>query len=160
MPNNDLTNPIEMRKRAKELALRRLARSEISAAEMLRYLRQKKIEGAIAEEIVAEYVGLGFISDQRYAAMVARSQLGRGKGPGAVKMKLAQKGVRLERSAIKELVAGVEGFNEEDAALEVAQRRYPRAGSDEKEAARAFQALVRRGFSFEVARATIEKMRK
>ncbi len=148
-----------MKKRAQELALKRLGRSEISASEMERYLRRKEIDAAIAQEVVADFVGRGHISDERYAAMVARSQLGRGKGPGVVRRKLAQKGVRLDRAGLKELVHGVDGFDEHAAALQVLERRYPQAGTDQKAAARAFQGLVRRGFSFEVARAALQKMR-
>ena len=43
-----------------------------------------------------------------------------------------------------------------DAAREIVGRRYPDSGKDKKEAQRAFQALVRRGFSFQVAREALK----
>ena len=150
----------DAKKWAHEWALRRLGHSEISESEMMRYLKRKKIPADIAERVVADFVGRGYISDERYAAMMARSQLGSGKGPGALRMKLMQKGVKLDRTAMKELVDAVEGFDEEASALAIVERKYPDAGQDQKQGARAFQALVRRGFSFDVARRVLDRLRK
>lgn len=142
---------------ARNLALRRLGSREYSSAEMVRYLRKKGADERVAAEVVQGLVESRLISDERYAQMMTRYQSGRGKGPAYIRMKLRQKGINAEMSAVKGMVGETTGETELDLAKRVVESRYPRALSDKDEAARAYQALVRRGFSFEVARAAVDK---
>ena len=140
---------------ARNLALRRLGSREYSSGEMLQFLKRKGVDERVAAEVVQGLVESQLISDDRYAKMMTRYQAGRGKGPAYIRMKLHQKGIKAQMSTVKGLVGETTGETELDLAKRVVETRYPRALTDKDEAARAYQALVRRGFSFEVARAAI-----
>jgi regulatory protein len=137
--------------RARELAVKRLGRRECSRAELRRYLEGKGAEGELAGRVVEALAERGWIDDARYARMLARDQLKRGKGAIAVAMKLRQKGVPMDAGAVRELTTA-EGFPDElEAARALVERKYPGARADRAQGARAYQFLLRRGFSHDVA---------
>lgn len=140
---------------ARNLALRRLAAREYSSAEMVAYLKRKGVDEKLAAEIVAKLVADRFISDERYAKVMTRYQVGRGKGPNYIRMKLKQKGVSADLGDIREMMGEVSGESDLALARRVVEARYPKAHASREEGARAYQALLRRGFSFEVARAAV-----
>lgn len=145
-------DPAETRKIALRMALRRLGTKEYSSAEMLSYLKRREVPEELAGEIVRVLVKDRMIDDLRYAKILVRSQAMRGKGPLYISNKLKQKGVKLDVSSIREWVAEALGTTEVEAARDIIERRYPDAANDPKAAARAFQALLRRGFTSDVAR--------
>ena len=147
----------ENRTHARQLALKRLGRRESSRLEMVRYLVGKKVSSETAESVVETLVSDGLIDDMRYARMMIREQMMRGKGPIAIRMKLRVKGVAIEVAQIREWIQEMGGEGELEAARKIVERRYPKAREDRKEASRAFQALLRRGFSAEIAREAIFK---
>lgn len=141
------------------LALARLSVREYAAAEMRSYLVRKGAKPADAELIVEELIGSERLDDRRYARAVTRHQAFRDKGPSYIQQKLRQKGVKISlpevRGIFKETLP--ESYESElDMARKVLERRYPRAmpgpEQDRDEMRRAYQALIRRGFSSEVAK--------
>lgn len=139
----------------RNLALRRIAAREYSRAEMVAYLKRKGVETKQAEEVVARLVEESLISDERYAKVVARHQATRGKGPAYVRMKLKQKGIHADASEVREMLGDVTGESDIERARKIVEARYPNAANDKTVAAKAYQALIRRGFSFDVARAVL-----
>ena len=75
----------------------------------------------------------------------------RDKGPMQIVMKLKQKGVNVSRSQAEELYRDTVSEDQVAAARAVLEKRYPRALSGDADARRkAFQAMLRRGFSSSV----------
>ena len=141
---------------ARESALGRLGRRECSAKDILQSLLRKGVDKEIATSVVEELVEREMISDERFAKMLTRHLCSRGKGPQVVRQKLREKGIMYELDKIQELMLDLTQTTQLDAAREIVGRRYPDSATDKKEAARAFQALVRRGFSFQVAREALK----
>lgn len=138
----------------RDLAIQRLSVREYGSGEMRSYLIRKGAPPEEATEVVAELVGDKLIDDERYARVIARHQAFRDKGPSYVLARLRQKGVRLPLTRVRAIYQETlpEQLNSElDLARRLVDRRYPRAHEDRDELRRAYGALVRRGFSREVA---------
>jgi regulatory protein len=125
---------------------------EYGAAEMREYLVGKDFSEEVAAEIVAELERESAIDDRRYAAVIVRHLGLRGKGPRFILARLRQKGVALPLSEIQAMFDENLPSGELESARKVVERRYPSAWSDLKTKQRAYQALLRRGFSAEIAR--------
>lgn len=139
----------------RELALARLSVREYGSGEMRTYLIRKGASEADAEAVVSELMAGRLIDDERYARVIARHQAFRDKGPAYVMSRLREKGVNLPMTTIRAIYqeAMPEGLESElELARRVVERRYPRALRDRAEKQRAYQALLRRGFSSEVVR--------
>lgn len=162
----------ETRIKVRQAAERRLGLREHSCQELRAWLLQRlgAEEGVsvLVEEVIESLVSQGLLSDQRYARMMARHHAQRGKGPAYVMARLRDKGVRVERVQVRAWMAEVTLGAEPDAVVDpevaeleqarrIIERRYPSHRLDRKVRARAFQALLRRGFSLEIARKSLEK---
>jgi SOS response regulatory protein OraA/RecX len=135
------------------LALRRISIREYGAAELKSYLVRKGASSALADEIVKELTADQRIDDRRYARVIARHQAFRDKGPAYVLSRLRQKGVKLsmkEVQALYEESLPETRDSELDLAKAVLERRYPHAFESQSETKRAYEGLLRRGFSREV----------
>ncbi|MBI3542643.1 MAG: regulatory protein RecX [Deltaproteobacteria bacterium] len=141
-----------MNQDAYNLALRRLSAREYSAHELAAYLERKEISREDAAEVVAKLVADRLLDDDRYARMMVRYQAGRGKGAGYIRMKLKAKGVELSTVQTRALLGQVADKSELTTARELIERKYPDASKDRAAAAKAIQALMRRGFSYDIAR--------
>ena len=137
---------------ARSLALRRLGVREYSAHEMRSYLKRKGVESEEAARVVEELVGERMIDDHRYAGVVARAQSNRDQGPGKIMAKLRAKGVRAGLAEARALFNEHSSRDELSLARSILERRYPNAREDLREQRRAYAALIRRGFSGDVAR--------
>ena len=148
----------------KALALRRLTLREYSSAEMMGYLRRKGVDEASARAVVSELEERGLIDPARYAAAIARSQIARGKGPLAVLAKLRRRGLSGDLSAARKLYesegGGEAGATAESVAIrQVLAVRFPELDrKDEKAVYRAYQALLRRGFSPSAVREVLDSL--
>jgi regulatory protein len=140
---------------AMDCALRRLNSKEHSSTELARFLINKEIDLDIIEKVIHELKQSQLVNDDRYAKLFTRYQVNRGKGPNLIRLKLKQKGIEVTSSQAKQLIEEVSETNELEMAKQIVSRRYPKAKTSKLEANKAFQALVRRGFSFSVAREVI-----
>lgn len=145
---------------ARNLALRRLNRSECSSQELRSYLQRKGVTKEMASDVVRALIEQKLVDDERYTRILARQQALRGKGSAYISMKLKTKGITAPRSQVSHILDEVTDQSELERACAIVERRFPLAWSDRQEAARAVQALVRRGFSFEIARAACSKRNK
>jgi regulatory protein len=141
----------------RELALARLNVREYAAKEMADYLARKRVDPREAAEVVADLVRSGLIDDRRYARIIARSQASRGKGPRYVQQKLKMKGVKIDVRELQTLLEETSGQDELSRAREIVERRYPQFAEDIKERKRAWDALLRRGFSMETVRKCLQR---
>ena len=158
MPENQRQKPPDREKPTpRQLALGRLGRRECSRAEIEVWLVSKGVSPSEASQTAQELEKQGLIDDQRYARMMIRHQSLRGKGARYIALKLKQKGVHLDPRAIQEQSQELGLSSELELAREIVERRYPKAHSDRQVAAKAYNALLRRGFSSETARAAVFK---
>lgn len=138
-------------------AIRRLSTREYSSHELAAYLKRKGFSREDIAEVIAALVSRKFLDDSRYAKAMTRYQVGRGKGPTYIRSKLMQKGVKLEASKVNDLVNEVSEKSQLEVAREIVERKYPNFAADRAIASKAFQALVRRGFGFEIARQATDR---
>lgn len=141
---------------ARQYALNRLNRRECSSQDMLQFLIRKRIPSEIASQVVQELQRNQYINDDRFAKMLTRQQVQRSKGPNYIRHKLKEKGIQLPPEQLNQLIQDVSETTELELARQVVLRKYPRAHLDRAEFNRAFQALIRRGFSFSVAKDAIK----
>jgi regulatory protein len=137
---------------ARQTALRRLDRRECSTGDISQCLRLKKFPPEIITQVVLELVDKKYINDDKYSRILVREQALRGKGPNWIRMKLKQKGIVTERGAIETIMKDVVETSELDIARGVVARRYPQVKENPVVAKKAIQALLRRGFSYSVAK--------
>lgn len=143
---------IEPQNEARELALKRLTLREHSARELEVYLERRGFSVEIIESTLALLMKEKLLDDRRYARSLTRSQALHEKGPGYIHQKLQQKGIRIELSEVRSLFNETSDRDEMEMARSLVERRYPRAHEDEAVLRRAYSALLRRGFSGEIAR--------
>ena len=112
--------------------------------------------------IAAEAADLGLPGPWRIAAsrgFLVEGTLtpSQGKGPRYIQMKLKEKGVSASLGQVTEVLDEVSGASQLETAREIVERRYSGFESDVSTRARAYQALLRRGFSHEIARHALLK---
>ncbi len=142
--------------RASRLVIKRVSRKECSSQELLQYLIKKGFEESLAGEVIREMIEKKWIDDRRFAEAMSRYQGTRGKGPIYIQRKLKEKGLHMSAREIEAIISASQGRSELDRALEILERRYPDYASDFKEKQKAMQALVRRGFSFDLAKRAVQ----
>lgn len=132
------------------LALRRISIREYGASELRSYLIRKGATPEQAEEVVSQLVADQRVDDRRYARVIARHQAFRDKGPAYVLAKLRQKGLKLSMKEVQSLYEEnlpQSRDSELEMVQEVLERRYPHAFESQSEKKRAYEGLLRRGFS-------------
>lgn len=141
--------PEETRKKA--LAL--LDRRDYGSEELCAKLIEKGAEPDEARAAVRYMIRVGFIDDERYAAMVARHYAAKGYGAGRVREELRRR--KLDRELWDDALAELPEPDETVDALLRAKLRGKAADRDTVRKAGA--ALVRRGFTWEAVRAAADR---
>ena len=136
-----------------EAAVRALARRMRSVAELKRLLRARAAPGCepLLEAVITRLKRQGYVNDTAYAAAYAVLRRENQKfGPRRVRADLAARGVHPEviAEAVKQCYAA---GDDAQLARDFLRRRRIGRPRDSREAARAFRALLRAGFSPEVS---------
>jgi regulatory protein len=140
-------DPLE---RARALAWRSLNRRDRTVDELGGMLLGKRVEPAVADQVVTELIELGYLDDARYAERFAddRRRLD-GWGSERIARRLRELGV--DREHIDAALAAQDPEEEMAAALELLRRRCPDPPATRGERDRALGILVRRGYAPELA---------
>ena len=141
--------PEETRKKA--LAL--LDRRDYGSEELCAKIIEKGAEPDEARAAVRYMIRVGFIDDERYAAMVARHYAAKGYGAGRVREELRRR--KLDRELWDAALAELPEPDETVDALLRAKLRGKAADRDTIRKAGA--ALVRRGFTWEAVKAATDR---
>ena len=141
--------PEETRKKA--LAL--LDRRDYGSEELCAKLIEKGAEPDEARAAVRYMIRVGFIDDERYAAMVVRHYAAKGYGVGRVREELRRR--KLDRELWDAALAELPEPDETVDALLRAKLRGKAADRDTIRKAGA--ALVRRGFTWEAVKAATDR---
>ena len=145
MSNNEST---------KKRALKILGSRNFSEAEMIRRLTGKGESREDAEGAVRWLVELGYINDSDYATLIVRHYSGKGFGEARIRDELYKRGI--PRDLWDEKLDELEEAESNDAALEFLKKKL-RGSDDKDDLRRASDALVRRGFGYNDARAAITR---
>ena len=131
-----------------------LARREHSSREIITKLKRrfgKRLEGdAIIQDVVDQLISEGLLSNERYAASMARQLVGRGSGPSKVAYELRQKGCDPDVALADAFPDGIDWFAR---AEELFDRKFggktmPEDWSlKQKERAKRGRFMASRGFS-------------
>ena len=142
--------PLEAVERARALAWRSLNKRDRTVDEVGGLLLGKRVEPAVADQVVTELIELGYLDDARYAERFAedRRRLD-GWGSDRIARRLHELGV--DQEAIAAAVAAQDNEAELAAALELLRRRCPAPPATRAERDRALGILVRRGYAPELA---------
>jgi regulatory protein len=142
----------QLRQIALNLALKRLSSREHSTQELEVYLQRRDFPEDVIASVLASLTDQKLLDDRRYAREVAHSQAVREKGPNYILQKLRQKGVQIELDEVNKLYSETSNRDELEAAQHIVERRYSGAQQNETILRRAYAALLRRGFSHDIAR--------
>ncbi|HML21566.1 MAG TPA: RecX family transcriptional regulator [Aggregatilinea sp.] len=141
--------------RAVDRAVHLLARRPYSTAELRRYLLSKEIAPPVVDETLDRLEHLGYVDDQAFTRFWIEDRMRfRPRGLRALRYELRQKGIApaIIEAALAEVDPG-------EAAHQAAQERITRLrGQSRRDVRTALGAfLVRRGFSYDVARDAVER---
>ena len=139
-------------------AYRLLGHRARSTAELRRRLRDKEHDESVIEDALARLAADGFLDDAAFArSYVADKRRLGGWGVERIRRGLRELGV--EPSIVDDVLAGGEAGEDEefDRALAVLRRKGTPDKPAEAERRRAYQLLLRRGFSSSVAYAAVRR---
>lgn len=136
------------------MAIRMLARRDLSRTELQQRLRACGIPDASVTETLDELEGLGYLSDARCAEGVVARRAGR-FGKRAIARDLGDR--KVAPSAAREALGALESRDELADATALWLRRFGKPPQDKREKARQLRFIVSRGYSaataFKVLRA-------
>jgi regulatory protein len=132
--------------RAIDLAYKAVARRDLTVAELRARLERKHVSPEAIDDAVAELEDTGFLDDARYARQFAedKRELDRW-GSERIAQDLRRRGIATQ--LIDAAVSTHDRDSELRTALLLLRQRYPHAPRDDRERDRAWQMLVRRGYS-------------
>lgn len=142
--------------RAYERTLRFLTYRPRSEAEVVKYLASKGVEPSVQAEILAKLRRLNLVDDEAFARFWIESrEQSHPLGRMALRAELRLKGVRDET-----IEKALRALDEEESAYRAARRQARRYGDlNDRQAQEKLGAfLVRRGFPYSVARATVKRL--
>lgn len=131
---------------ARERAMAIVGYRERSSTELRKTLLDQGFECGTVDDIVARFVELALVDDQRFAGMYARSRLASGRGTRLVLRELADKGVDAETAA-----HAVECASELDEVTRARRVIHDTVPVDRKERERLLRRLLARGFDMTTA---------
>jgi len=153
-PENLEFTKMENLESTKKRALRILGNRNFSENEMQRRLVGKGETQENAEETVRWLVELGYINDSDYAGLIVRHYSAKGYGISRIKDELYKRGI--PRDLWDEKLDELDESGTIDAALEFLRKKLGES-KDKDDLRRAADSLVRRGFTYDEARAAINR---
>ena len=136
----------------KKRALRILGNRNYSEQEMYKRLINKGESEENADETVKWLAELGYINDSDYATLIVRHYVAKGYGEARIKNELFKRGI--PKAYWEEKLAEVNEVDQSDAAVAFLVKKL-RGSDDKDDLRRASDALIRRGFSYEEAKAAV-----
>jgi regulatory protein len=132
--------------RAIDLAYKAVARRDLTVAELRTRLERKHVPPEAIDDAVTELQETGFLDDARYARQFAEDKREIDQwGSDRIAMDLRRRGIAPQ--LIDTALTTHDRDSEMRTALLLLRQRYPQAPRDDRERDRAWQMLVRRGYS-------------
>lgn len=134
-----------------DYAYRLLGRRAYSTAGLATKMRATGFSPQAVARTVARLSNQGYLNDARLAAELTQSLQARGFGPAAIRQKLAHH--QLDATLIEQTLEARQPALELEAARKLLASRFPAdALQQAKTYARALRLLMRRGYSYELAK--------
>ena len=134
-----------------DYAYRLLSQRAYSTHDLAAKLTGKGFTPEVVEQSIERLTTQGYLNDARLAADVAERLQARGFGPAGIKHKLARKG--LDRGLIERTLDAQDTDRDREAAHRLLASRFEAdALKQTRTHARAFRLLLRRGYSYDLAR--------
>jgi len=140
--------------RTKMRAIKMLGNRHLSSKEMGKRLVRKGESEEAAQETVKWLEDIGAVNDVEYAEAIVRHYTTKGYGAARVRDELYKRGI--PRELWDDAVACTEAEESEEATHRFLERKLG-DGSDKEDLKKTMSALCRRGFSYEEARAAVNK---
>jgi regulatory protein len=140
-------DPVE---RARALAWRSLNKRDRTVDEVGDMLLGKRVEPAVADQVVTELIELGYLDDARYAQRFAEDRR-RLDGWGSERIARRLRELGIDRDHSDAALAAQDPEEELAAAVELLRRRCPDPPATRAERDRALGILVRRGYAPDLA---------
>lgn len=133
---------------AMHIAVGLLARRDYSRHQIKTKLIQKGFELTEIESVLDRCVDNGYLDDDRFAALLLRSHIGKGHGLNKIRQSMMQKGLSKETIATALNNSDCDWF---ELAKAKADKKFANSGAivDEKGRARRTRYLLSQGFSYE-----------
>jgi regulatory protein len=146
--------------KAREVALRYLSDQARTAVEVRRALGRRGFDGVVVDQVLDYINSHGYVDDAAYARAYVRSRFaGRGYGPARLRDELLRRGV--DRALVDEVITEMAGEESlADAAGRLASSRWRSLDAvtdPRRRRQRTLEYLVRRGYSYDVAREAVER---
>lgn len=131
------------KERAKRFVAASLGRKAQTVHEIREKLKRKEIPGEIAEEVLQEFIELGYLDDREFLKQTVRNLREGGYGPARIRFKLRDKGFSPE-----EIEEQLGEFEQRETLERLIGGKYKRKDPrDPKQRQQLIGALARRGFS-------------
>jgi regulatory protein len=147
-------------KAARLAAFDLLARKSWSGRDLTRRLRRRGASAEVAQAVVADLTGRGYVDDQAFARWWAEARArGRRVGSRRLRQELLAKGIPREM-ADAAIAAAFEEVGESERALQAGRRRLPALlrRQPARAAARLADYLLRRGYPSSAVRAAVRTL--
>jgi regulatory protein len=132
------------------LAYAYLNRRDCTVAEMRAHLHKRGIQDRVAEAVVDELQGAGYLNDDRFARLFAQDK-GHLEQWGNDRIRRALIGRGIPEHLVATALGAEAQADEHERALALLQRRFPDGLSGRKESERALGVLLRKGYEYELA---------
>jgi regulatory protein len=136
------------------LALRLLARREHSLQELYHKLKGRQCPTTVVDEVLAELVAEGALSDRRFAGVYVQSRFERGFGPLRIQAELRERGIG--DTQIEQALADFQGQWTDSACRQRQKRFGDTAAGDFNQRVKQMRFLQQRGFSTDQIRAAMK----
>jgi regulatory protein len=147
VPSAPEVDPVE---RARGLAWRSLNKRDRTINEVGGMLLGKRVEPAVADQVVTELIELGYLNDARYAERFVEDRRRLDAwGSDRIARRLRELGI--DQESIEAAVGAQDPEEELHAARELLRRRCPTPPTNRAERDRALGILIRRGYAPELA---------
>ena len=147
----ELTREIEQNA-SKARALKTIGSRTLSSKEIQKRMVAKGDSAEIASQTTQWLEEIGLVNDEEYAKSIVRHYTKKGYGNARIKQELFKRGI--ERDFWDDAMEESDGM--EDAAYAFVEKKL-RSGSDESEIRKTIDAMRRRGYSYDEARAAINR---
>jgi regulatory protein len=140
--------------RALAVAFRHLNRRERTVHELRAHLLARKIAEPLADAVLARLIEQGYLDDARFARLFTQDKRALEQwGAERIRTQLIAHGV--DRELARAAVEANAPQDELDRARAVLRRRFPHGVRGQRERERALGILLRKGYTYELAREAI-----
>lgn len=141
---------------ARRYAIWRLSRMAQSSGGLAVALERALVSEACCQRVVAEFTTAGYINDQDYSDRLVAAEQARGRGPAAARRKLQRKGI--DEKTADEALGSMDADSQRTSVQRLMASRYAKRDlSDFKERQKVIASLLRRGFSYDVVRESMQQ---